>query len=74
MQDIDNEKNTAAYMKMSRSWLRNSRVRGDGPTYLKIGRSVRYTRADIDQYLVERRFKNTIYLDRSSCYRKRNDA
>ncbi len=45
------------YINMSPSWLRQSRVNGnkDAPPYLKIGRSVRYLRSDLDHWLSQRR-------------------
>jgi hypothetical protein len=61
MNDIDNEKHTADYMGMSRSWLRCSRVKGDGPRFYKVGRSIRYRKVDIDTFLTERQATNTIY-------------
>ena len=32
----------AAFLRVSNSWLAKARTRGDGPPYVKIGRSVRY--------------------------------
>ena len=48
---------TAIYIKMSRSYLRQARVCGNrgkhtsAPPFIKIGRSVRYLREDLDQWL-----------------------
>lgn len=61
MKEIDTEKNTAAYMGMSTSWLRHARVLGNGPIFSKVGRSVRYCKRDVDQYLEDRKAHNTIY-------------
>lgn len=44
----------AKYIGMSLSWLAQARMRGEGPPYLKIGRSVRYRLADLDSWLVDR--------------------
>ncbi len=43
----------AHYIGMSESWMRQSRMRGnpDAPPYLKIGKSVRYLKPDLDTYL-----------------------
>lgn len=41
----------ARYIGMSRSWLAQARMRGNGPPYIKIGRSVRYLRSDLDAWL-----------------------
>lgn len=32
----------AKIFKVSLSWLAKARMRGDGPTYVKVGRSIRY--------------------------------
>ena len=32
----------AAFLKVSLSWLAKARMRGDGPAYVKVGRSIRY--------------------------------
>lgn len=51
------EKETAQYIGMSRSFLRQSRMEGNrttrtpAPPFLKIGRSVRYLREDLDNWL-----------------------
>ncbi len=43
----------ASYIGMSESWLRQSRMRGnpDAPPYIKIGKAVRYLKADLDAWL-----------------------
>lgn len=52
-----NEHDASLYIGMSRSWLAQGRMRGDpeAPPFLKIGRSVRYLRSDLDQWLESRR-------------------
>ena len=49
----------ARYIGMSESWLRQSRSHGnpDAPPHVKIGRSVRYLRADLDVWLAGRRVR-----------------
>ena len=42
---------TAKTLGVSESWLAKARLRGDGPRYVKIGRSVRYPRTYIREYL-----------------------
>jgi len=34
----------AEFLRVSESWLAKSRMRGDGPLFLKVGRSIRYSR------------------------------
>ncbi len=51
------EQQAAHYLSMSRSFLRQGRMNGDRenrtptPPYLKIGRSVRYLKQDLDTWL-----------------------
>lgn len=51
------EAEAAAYISMSRSYLRQARADGDrlnrtpGPRWIRIGRSVRYLIDDLDQWL-----------------------
>jgi len=51
------EQQAAHYLSMSRSFLRQGRMNGDRenrtptPPYLKIGRSVRYLKRDLDTWL-----------------------
>ena len=55
------EADAARYIGMSISWLRQSRVTGnqDAPPFVKIGRSVRYLREDLDAWLEQRRRGST---------------
>ena len=39
--------------------LQNWRLRGGGPEYVKIGRSVRYQRRDVLKFIDERKRRNT---------------
>jgi hypothetical protein len=38
-------KEAARLLKVSLSWLAKARMRGDGPAFIKIGRSIRYSEA-----------------------------
>jgi hypothetical protein len=40
--DLLTANETAKALKVSASWLAKSRMRGDGPPFIKVGRSVRY--------------------------------
>jgi predicted DNA-binding transcriptional regulator AlpA len=40
-------KETATSLGVSLSWLAKARLRGEGPLYIKIGRSVRYRESGI---------------------------
>lgn len=52
-----NDREAAAYLGMSVSFLRQDRLNGHregrtpGPRWIKIGRSVRYLREDLDEWL-----------------------
>lgn len=41
----------AAYLRLSRQTLELLRLNGGGPRYAKLGRSVRYRRAALDEWL-----------------------
>ena len=49
----------AAYVSMSESWLRQRRMTGPlndqrpAPPFVRLGRSVRYLKSDLDQWLAE---------------------
>lgn len=45
------EQEAAVYLRVSISNLRRRRYQGTGPTYLQIGRGIRYRRSDLDAYL-----------------------
>ena len=47
------DRDTAIYIGMSESWLRQARMNGnpDAPPFVKIGRAVRYLRDDLDAWL-----------------------
>lgn len=45
------EKETATRLKLSRSWLAKARMRGDGPPFLRIGRSIRYAETALVQWM-----------------------
>jgi predicted DNA-binding transcriptional regulator AlpA len=52
-------KETAARLKLSTSWLAKARMRGDGPPYIRIGRSIRYTEAALLQWMKSRQRLST---------------
>ncbi len=49
------EADTAIYIGMSRPWLRLQRMRGTGPAYIRIGRTIRYDIRDLDAWLAQHR-------------------
>lgn len=44
-------KEAACFLKLSESFLAKARMRGDGPRYRKLSRSVRYTKPDLLLYV-----------------------
>ena len=55
------EKEASEYIGMSRSFLRQDRMNGyrvnrtPGPTFMKLGRSIRYSKQDLDEWLDKHR-------------------
>jgi excisionase family DNA binding protein len=52
-------KEAANYLRVSLSWLAKTRMRGDGPAYIKVGRSVRYPEAALIEWMKSRRRLST---------------
>jgi len=44
-------KDTAAFLSVSESWLAKARMKGEGPPFIQIGRSVRYSKAALLRWL-----------------------
>jgi excisionase family DNA binding protein len=44
-------KEAAELLKVSLSWLAKARMRGDGPPFIKIGRSIRYSELALLQWM-----------------------
>lgn len=57
--DVFDTEGAAGYLGVSRQLLELLRVDGDGPRYAKLGRLVRYRRAALDEWLVERERAHT---------------
>jgi predicted DNA-binding transcriptional regulator AlpA len=52
-------KEAAKLYKVSLSWLAKARMRGDGPPYIRIGRSIRYSEAALVQWMKSRQRLST---------------
>jgi hypothetical protein len=52
---IVTEKDAAPYCAVSIAFLRKCRARGTGPAFLRMGRTVRYLRDDLDAWLRQHR-------------------
>ena len=44
-------KEASRLLKVSLSWLAKARMRGDGPAYVCIGRSIRYSQTALSQWV-----------------------
>ena len=53
------EKDVAGLICITQRALQNWRLRGGGPEYVKIGRSVRYQRRDVMKFIEDRKRKHT---------------
>jgi predicted DNA-binding transcriptional regulator AlpA len=52
-------KEAAYFLRVSLSWLAKARMRGDGPPYIPIGRSIRYSEAALLQWMKSRQRLST---------------
>jgi predicted DNA-binding transcriptional regulator AlpA len=52
-------KEATQFFRLSLSWLAKARMRGDGPPYVKLGRSVRYREGDLVRWLKSRARQST---------------
>jgi hypothetical protein len=52
-------KETADRLKVSLSWLAKARMRGDGPPYIRVGRSIRYSEGALLQWMKSRQRLST---------------
>ena len=52
-------KEATQFLHVSLSWLAKARMRGDGPPYVKVGRSIRYTETGMFQWIRSRQRLST---------------
>ena len=52
----------ATYLTLSKSTLAKRRIYGNGPRFYKIGKAVRYAKADLDMFMIENRVASTFEL------------
>ena len=57
--DVMNTVEAAAYLRLAKPTLEKLRLTGNGPNFLKLGRSVRYTRSSLDSWLAARVVSST---------------
>jgi predicted DNA-binding transcriptional regulator AlpA len=58
-ENVFDTEGAAQYLGLSPATLSTRRTRGGGPVFVKLGRSVRYLRRDLDAYLDAHRVRNT---------------
>lgn len=56
---LNTEQEEAARLNVSRRTLQAWRVRGEGPPFVKLGRAVRYSPADVDHWIETRSRRHT---------------
>ena len=54
MQTLLTQREAAAQLRLSQRTLERFRVSGDGPTYVKAGRLVRYREQDLEKWIASR--------------------
>jgi predicted DNA-binding transcriptional regulator AlpA len=56
---LQTPKEAGHFLRVSLSWLAKARMRGDGPPYIKVGRSIRYAEAALIQWMKSRQRLST---------------
>jgi predicted DNA-binding transcriptional regulator AlpA len=59
MERLLTAKDAANFLRVSVSWLAKARMRGDGPPYISLGRSIRYAEAALSGWLKARQRLST---------------
>lgn len=59
----------ADYLRLSSTYLNKMRVTGSGPTFVKLGRSVRYREADLEAWVAARCFVSTSAAQRGGAHK-----
>jgi predicted DNA-binding transcriptional regulator AlpA len=68
MSEVTDTKGAATRTGLSVATLEKKRVYGNGPAFLKLGRSVRYRVADLDRWLAEHQLQSTSSSFPSTAY------
>jgi len=59
MADYLTPREAADYLKSSTSTLAKRRLNGDGPSFTRIGRAIRYRKVDLDAWMAARLTSST---------------
>ncbi len=62
MEALINEMEAASYLNLSRSFLRQARMHGEGPRFFKLGHLVKYKLKDLDHWVESRARNNTLKI------------
>ena len=57
--DVMNTVEAAKYVRLGKPTLERFRLTGDGPIYVKLGKAVRYRKADLDAWMESRVTRST---------------
>lgn len=52
--DLLTAREAAERLKLSESYLEKARIRGDGPRFVRLGRSIRYRLEDLEAWVASR--------------------
>ncbi len=59
LERLRTSKEAADFLRMSDSWLAKARMQGDGPAFIRVGRSIRYSEAALLQWIKSRQRLST---------------
>src|SRR5690348_1442202 len=62
--DLLSTQQLSNFLNVSEQWLEQARSRGDGPNFLKFGKTVRYRKPDVQAWLEDRVQKRTSAVSR----------
>jgi predicted DNA-binding transcriptional regulator AlpA len=60
------EQKAAEWLDLAVKTLQKWRVQGGGPKFIKLGRSVRYTEEDLEEYIQTHRVPHTAAIDKQA--------
>ncbi len=60
-QSLLSTQEAAEFLQVSRALLEKWRCYGGGPDYVKIGKSVRYTRSSLDEFIFHRTIPGAVH-------------
>lgn len=61
-----NTEEAACYLNLKKSTLEAWRCRGGGPSFVRLGRAIRYRKSDLDWWVESRVYQNTVTAGEAS--------